>query len=168
MQNSEPSYGNVVSTTAPCKMRQSSYVFSHDEEEGGKKLEKLTMHLSARGFLDAVWIFATEDENCCPGVILRHDAGLLAGSGGFFLDGEIPSLGCEVLLGVRDDPLTNLLASKIVHSVRKYGEERPIILCLSVVKTGKRLRSMEEKKRFLEEVKVEVIRLVTGEGALSR
>ncbi|CCW70985.1 unnamed protein product [Phytomonas sp. Hart1] len=165
-----PSYERGAAVEVPCLFRQARYVFFHDQEgeeegkkegaEGGKgegKGEERVLHLAARGFLDAVWVFATEDETCRPGVILRHEAEELAGSGGVFVR-------AEVLLGVRDDPLTNLLASAIVRGVRGRGEPRTLILCLSVVKTGKALRTMAEKKRFLEEIKTEVQRLVTPVG----
>lgn len=122
----------------------------------------LTLHLSLRCFADYILLFVTEDATCAPGVVLRYDTPA-QGPAAFMYDGETPSLDVTVLLGMRDHPLTNMLASSIAHRVRRYGEARPLLMGLSVVQTAKQLRSGMSKKAFLHLVSSAVMELA-GEG----
>ncbi|CBZ27763.1 conserved hypothetical protein [Leishmania mexicana MHOM/GT/2001/U1103] len=110
---------------------------------------RVVLHLSVRCFVDYVLLFVTEEQTCAPGVLLRYDAPAI-GPAAFMYDDETPSLDFAVLLGLRDHPLTNLLASAIAHRIRRYGETRPLLMGLSVVQTAKKLNSSHAKKLFLD------------------
>ncbi|GET89295.1 hypothetical protein, conserved [Leishmania tarentolae] len=125
---------------------------------------RAVLHLSARCFVDYVLVFVTEEQTCAPGVLLRYDAPAL-GPGAFMYDEETPSLDVSVLLGLRDHPLTNLLASAIAHRIRRYGEARPLLMGLSVVQTAKTLSSSHIKKLFLDYAVSNLLELL-GEGQL--
>ncbi|CAJ1026566.1 hypothetical protein, conserved [Leishmania lindenbergi] len=118
----------------------------NDDADGGIRA---VLHLSIRGFVDYLLLFVTEAQTCAPGVLLRYDAPAV-GPSAFMYDDETPSLDFTVLLGLRDHPLTNLLASTIAHRIRRYGETRPLLMGLSVVETAKELSSGRAKKLFLD------------------
>lgn len=128
--------------------------------------EPVLLHISFQGFVDALWILVTEDSTCAPGVVMYHDGTpeeLRAGTL-FRFNGETPSVECDVLLGMRDHPLTNLVASTIAHSVRGFGEVRALVMCISVARTAKELQTTEEKKALLTLVKETVMELAKGGG----
>ncbi|AYU79534.1 conserved hypothetical protein [Leishmania infantum JPCM5] len=118
-------------------------------DDGNDESIRVVLHLSVRCFVDYVLLFVTEEQTCAPGVLLRYDAPAI-GPGAFMYDDETPSLDFAVLLGLRDHPLTNLLASAIAHRIRRYGETRPLLMGLSVVQTAKKLNSSHAKKLFLD------------------
>lgn len=131
-------------------------------EQEQQQQQELTLHLSIRCFVDYILLFVTEDATCAPGVVLRYDAPLL-GPGAFMYEGETPSLDVTVLLGLRDHPLTNMLASSIAHHIRRYGESRPLLMGLSVVQTAKKLLNAAAKKEFLAFIASQLLELA-GEG----
>lgn len=163
------------STAVRAPMRQSTLHFplSHPRHSGGGRmsestssgeaLDSITLHLSLQGFHDTLWVLVTEDENCAPGVVIRVEPEDLV-SRAVYYDAEVPAVECAVLLGLRDHPLTNLLASTLAHTMRKYGEQRPLLLCLSVVRTARHLHGPEEKKAFLSVVREQVMELAKGGG----
>lgn len=136
-------------TFSPVSSESATATTAHDE---------LTIHLSIRCFTDYILLFVTEDQTCAPGVVLRYDAPVL-GPSAFMYEGETPSLDFAVLLGLRDHPLTNMLASSIAHRIRRYGEPRPLLMGLSVVKTAKKLSSPTAKKEFLQFVASQLLEL---------
>ncbi|KAG5502923.1 hypothetical protein JKF63_04696 [Porcisia hertigi] len=121
----------------------------------------LVLHLSIRCFVDYLLLFVTEEETCAPGVLLRYDAPAL-GPAAFMYEEETPSLEFTVLLGLRDHPLTNLLASTIAHRIRRHGENRSLLMGLSVVQTAKKLRSGRAKKAFLDYTASNILEIAGG------
>lgn len=119
---------------------------------------EVQIHISLRCCLDCIWVLVTEDETCAPGVILRYDPTEAAGRAHFF-EGELPSPECTVLLGMRDHPLTNVLASTLAYAIQKHGDNRSLLLCLSVLQTAKRMQYPEERKKFVSLVKDSVLSL---------
>ncbi|KAG8347943.1 hypothetical protein TRVL_01226 [Trypanosoma vivax] len=131
--------------------RQHSFVYGSDSS---------VLHVSQQCFSDYIWILVTEDDTCMPGVVLRFDPteeGPCAVGGGV---GTLPSFPCEHLLGVRDHPLTNVLAGALAHSISKEGERRPLLLCISITKTAERLKDAAERLGFVREI----VGAVTGAG----
>ncbi|KAH9599563.1 hypothetical protein LSM04_006337 [Trypanosoma melophagium] len=125
------------------------------------------IHLSQQCFSDCVWILITEDDTCTPGVVLRSDP-LESGplntnsNNNWAGDKTMPATPCECLLGMRDHPLTNVLASATAGIIQQQGERRPILMCISVTKTAKRLESAADRMAFVRTVKDEVMKLATG------
>lgn len=154
--------------TVPSSMRQLSVTFrpTQGAEGAATSTEPILLHIHFQGFVDALWVLVTEDATCAPGVVLCNDGmpeELRAGT--FFkFNGETPSVECDILLGLRDHPLTNLVASTIAHAIRKFGEARALIMCLSVVQAGKTLKSTEDKKAFLMLIREAVMDLAQGGG----
>nr|CCC89681.1 conserved hypothetical protein [Trypanosoma congolense IL3000] len=126
--------------------------------------EPSTIHISQQFFSDYIWILVTEDDTCIPGVVLRFDPREVGPCASYGDVNSLPSLPCECLLGIRDHPLTNAIASSVSHALQREGEQRPLLLCISVTKTAKRLKQSEERIAFVREVKNKVMMLARGEG----
>ncbi|KPI90007.1 hypothetical protein ABL78_0867 [Leptomonas seymouri] len=139
-------------------LRQRTMDFHPTNTDSPVEQENMTLHLSVRCFVDYVLLFVTEDETCAPGVVLRYDTPVV-GPGAFMYDGETPSLDFTVLLGLRDHPLTNMLASSIAHRIRRYGELRPLLMGLSVVQSAKKLTNASTRKEFLNFVTSQLLDL---------
>ncbi|RNF12674.1 hypothetical protein TraAM80_00219 [Trypanosoma rangeli] len=122
------------------------------------------VHVSQQCFSDHVWVLITEDDTCVPGVVLRHDSHEMGLSASWENPNALPSTPCECLLGMRDHPLTNIVAGVIAHAIRAEGEQRPLLLCISLTKTAKRLENAVERKAFLRKVRDDVLALATGES----
>ncbi|KAG5477329.1 hypothetical protein LSCM4_04547 [Leishmania orientalis] len=149
-----PDSGSVSSTSAV-----EAAEVADDDADGSIRV---VLHVSVRCFVDYMLLFVTEAQTCAPGVIIRYDAPAV-GPGAFMYDGETPSLDFAVLLGLRDHPLTNLLASTIAHRIRLYGESRSLLMGLSVVQTAKKLSSGHAKKLFLDYVSSNLLELAREE-----
>ncbi|KPA79701.1 hypothetical protein ABB37_05471 [Leptomonas pyrrhocoris] len=138
--------------------RQRTLTLRPTQSDSDTAPDTLTLHLTVRCFTDYILVFVTEDETCAPGVVLRYDAPA-PGPGAFMYEGETPSLDVTVLLGLRDHPLTNMLASSIAHRIRRYGEARPLLMGLSVVQSSKKLPNAAAKKEFLSFVASQLLEL---------
>ncbi|KAG5477596.1 hypothetical protein CUR178_05301 [Leishmania enriettii] len=149
-----PDSGSVSSTSAA----EAAEV----EDDDAVGSIRVVLHLSIRYFVDYMLLFVTEAQTCAPGVIIRCDAPAV-GPGAFMYDGETPSLDFAVLLGLRDHPLTNLLASTIARRICRYGESRSLLMGLSVVQTAKKLSSSHAKKLFLDYVASNLLELAREE-----
>ncbi|ORC89624.1 uncharacterized protein TM35_000111580 [Trypanosoma theileri] len=128
--------------------------------------EKSLLHLSQQCFADCVWILLTEDDSCTPGVVLRsdpHESGPVSGGNSRWAgEASMPATPCECLLGLRDHPLTNVLASAVAGAIQQQGERRPVLMCISVGKTARRLQTAADRMAFVRAVKDEVLMLATG------
>lgn len=141
----------------PTPMRQASFTVTNGASSGKPGL----VHISVQKFTDTCWIFLTEDTNCSPGVVLTYTATEL-GPSAFMFEGEIPSVECVVLLGLRDHPLTNLAASTIAHTLRQAGESRMLMMAISVLKTANLLTNLASRKAFLDTVKMHVLEMIAA------
>lgn len=124
----------------------------------------ILLHLSIRCFADHIFLSITEDTPCAPGTLLHYTAPP-TGPVAFLYDGETPSVHCTTLLGMRDHPLTNLLASAVAVTIQRCGETRPLLMCLNVREAAKQLRSSDERRRFLDAVKANVLELARQPSA---
>ncbi|CAD2217387.1 hypothetical protein AGDE_13557 [Angomonas deanei] len=91
--------------------------------------ETVLVHLSLQVFRDYVWVLLTEDANNAPGTIVRYDdpaCGPLA----YTYEGEnrLNTVECVELLGLRDNPLTQLSSRVVMNTVRRTGDTRPVLL----------------------------------------
>lgn len=153
-------------TAVPPSMRQSMLLMRLEAEEGEGGGVTLCVRLSVQFFLDYMWVLVTEldregSAEASPGVVLRFDPGRGTHTR-FLFNGETPTLECTVLMGMRDHPLTNLVASTLGHAVKKFGEERSMLMCVSVARTAKALRTVEQRRRFLNGVRAHVMALAAG------
>ncbi|KAG5477065.1 hypothetical protein LSCM1_05405 [Leishmania martiniquensis] len=136
-------------------------------DDGADGSIRAVLHVSIRCFVDYLLIFVTEEQTCAPGVLIRYDAPAV-GPGAFMYNGDTPSLEFAVLLGLRDHPLTNLLASTIAHRMRRYGEARSLLMGLSVVQTAKKLSSIRARRLFLDYVASNLLELARKEESTSK
>ncbi|KEG07714.1 hypothetical protein DQ04_09011030 [Trypanosoma grayi] len=146
-----------METGAPLvRFRQLS--FTYGDGDGSSLL-----HVSQQCFADYIWVLVTEDDTCAPGVVLRYDPQEAGPSSSWESADALPSTPCECLLGLRDHPLTNVLAGAIAYTIQREGERRPLLLCISVTKTSKRLQSAADRMAFVREVRDKLMSLATGE-----
>lgn len=150
-----------------CGMRQLRLTFTPATTTEAEAAAPIVVHVSFQGFLDALWVLVTEDGTCAPGVVMCCDGMPEHGLTGavFKYNGETPAVECEALLGMRDHPLTNLVASTVAHVVRQFGEARALVMCLSVSRTATALKGTEDKRSFLTLVREAVMELAKGGGA---
>ncbi|RNF23298.1 uncharacterized protein Tco025E_02825 [Trypanosoma conorhini] len=120
------------------------------------------VHVSLQCFSDCVWVLVTEDDSCVPGVVLRHDPREVGLSANWENPNALPATPCECLLGMRDHPLTNVVAGVVAHGIRAEGEQRPLLLCISLTKTAKRLGNAAERTAFVRKVRDDAMALATG------
>lgn len=154
--------------TQPYTKASASGVHAKDEDESSTPAETgaarpltLTTHLIVQRFVDYVWVILTEDENCVPGVILRYDVPPISTSV-FMYNKELPTVECEVLLGVRDHALTNVLARALAHMLGEcgvIGENRSLLMCINVMRTAARLTDSPMRIDYVNSVKKETLRL---------
>ncbi|KAF8282492.1 hypothetical protein TcG_03652 [Trypanosoma cruzi] len=136
--------------------------FTHGNGEPSSSLS--CVHVSQQCFSDCVWVLVTEDDTCAPGVVLRHDPHEMWLESHWENPNALPSTPCECLLGMRDHPLTNVVAGVIAHAIHSDGEQRPLLLCISLTKTAKRLENSTERMAFVRRVRDEVMLLATGQS----
>ena len=98
-------------------------------------------------FRDAIWVAVLEEGAGTHGIITHsivdEAAVYLKGSGS-------PVFEAEVLIGCRDDPLANTVVAAIHSELRKRGEQRPLICCVSLQRARARLTGAENKREFVD------------------
>ena len=118
-----------------------------------ESIEGVTIHLLAQVFADYVWICVTEEDAAVkPGVVLLGESPRTALGSTLATPSNEQLVDCDVLLGVRDDPLTLILSRSLTAMVGSLGESRQVLLAVSVAKTGKVLQTVQAKAGFLREV----------------
>jgi hypothetical protein len=131
-------------------------------------VEGLELHLTVQMFSDLVWLCVTEDEpSVKPGAVLmgecsRSSLGAPLSAASSSLSSS-PFVECDVLLGVRDDPLTLILGRSLTAMVTSLGETPHVLLALSVVRAGRALQTSEAKTRFLQQVVQNAKELLFGD-----
>jgi hypothetical protein len=70
----------------------------------------------------------------------------------------------EVLLGLRDDPLTNIVAQRIGGAFALAGETRPLLLTLGFPNQEKAPIPLKQRATFISTITNEVMNLARGQG----